>query len=331
MADYLYESARVRVLETRLLGKEGIETLLGAKDLADAVSRLADLGISPVTDAEGRFLREETLSRLLRDAYAELSDVMEKDLALALWRYPYDCNNVKAAIKGRIRGIDPRSMLFDFGTFDVDTVLKMVETEDFSALPEHMRAAAVDALDAYAKSKNPQTIDLILDSACYADMRAAAARSGVEAASRLVCLRIDLCNLLTVVRILRMERSGNTGRQLLEAALIEGGTLSIETLTEWFEGGEELLWERLYYTPLSGISVELSRGERTLTDVERSLDNYQTYVLREAKYAAFGAEVLIAYLVAVEYEVRNLRILLAGKSVGLDAATIRERIRDAYV
>lgn len=331
MADYLYESARVRVLENRLLGREGIETLLGAKDMADAVTRLTDLGITPVCDGEGRFLREETLSRLLRDAYAELSPVMEKDLALALWRYPYDCNNVKAAIKGRIRGIDPRSMLFDFGTLEIDALLKMVETEDFSALPAHMRAAAVDALEAYAKSKNPQMIDLILDRACYADMLDAAETSGVGFAQRLVRLRIDLCNILTAVRILRMERSGDAGRQLWGAAYIEGGTLDAATMNEWFEGGEELLWERLYYTPLSGISVELSRGSRSLTDVERSLDNYQMYVLREVRYAAFGADVLIAYLVAVEYEVRNLRILLAGKSVGLDTATVRERIRDAYV
>ena len=41
--------------------------------------------------------------------------------------------------------------------------------------------------------------------------------------------------------------------------------------------------------------------------------------------------VLIGYLLGSEYEVRNLRILLAGLEAGLPAATLRERMRESYV
>ena len=39
----------------------------------------------------------------------------------------------------------------------------------------------------------------------------------------------------------------------------------------------------------------------------------------------------IGYLLGSEYEVRNLRILLAGLEAGLPAATLRERMRESYV
>ena len=54
-------------------------------------------------------------------------------------------------------------------------------------------------------------------------------------------------------------------------------------------------------------------------------------VAREAKMVSFGAEILVGYLIAREYEVKNLRILLAGKSVGLTTDALRERMRLSYV
>ena len=45
----------------------------------------------------------------------------------------------------------------------------------------------------------------------------------------------------------------------------------------------------------------------------------------------FGAEPILGYLLAVEYEVKNLRILLAGYGISLPRDTVRERMRSSYV
>ena len=331
MADYLFESARVRTLEAGLPTRERMELLIAAKDFAEMTARLAECGVSAVTDDEGNFLREETLQRMLQTAYDELSEVMARDAALRLWLYPYDCNNVKAAMKGFIRGADPREMMFDFGTASIADVVEMVQRKDFDGLPASMRAAAAMAMEAYAKSKNPQTIDLMLDRACFADMLDAAKSSGEEFAIRLVQMKIDLINLITVVRILRMGQRDVLARPFLEEALLGGGTLTEKTLLEWFDGGEDYLWNRLYHTPLGKLSESLAGREKTLTEVERFADDLLMQTVREARFAAYGAEVLIAYLLATEYTVRNLRIVFAGKATGLAPETIRERMRDAYV
>ena len=53
--------------------------------------------------------------------------------------------------------------------------------------------------------------------------------------------------------------------------------------------------------------------------------------IREARLIPYGAPPLIGYLLGSEYEVRNLRIVLAGVEAGLPMQTVRERIRESYV
>ena len=329
MNDYLYDSARVRSLEKALIGREGIEQLLGARDVGELILRLNEMGVASVTDADGHFLREEMLLQILRNAYGELHEAIAENAELALWLYPYDCNNVKAAIKGFFRKIDPRSMMFDFGTVGIDAVIRMVEEATFTTLPSAMREAAVQAMATYAKQRDPQRIDLLLDRACYADMLAAAKNSPF--AFDVVTMKIDMTNLLTLVRILRM-RSGEAGRMLLCDALIEGGTLSAQSLLFLYDEGEEAVWQTLSRNErYERLAQSINATACSLTDVERCIDNFLMDRVREAKWIASGAEVLIGFLLAHEYDVKNLRILFASKQAGLPVQTIRERIRESYV
>ena len=331
MADYLYHSARVRSLERNIIGHERLEQLLQAESEKELVALLEEYGVALAVDTEsGRLLREETLLGILSRTYAELAEMAPNEKVLLLWRYPYDCNNIKAAIKAFVRKIDPSSMLFDFGTVEIDDVKRAVQTGDFSALPTAMAEAADRAVKLYAKTKDPQSIDLCIDRACYADMLEAATESGVAFAEELVREKIDLTNLLIAVRILRM-RSGEIGNILLGESLIAGGKLSRTWILSQFALGEKVLWKQLLYTEYEKLAEAVAATEATLTAIERSADNFFMEKLKEVKYVSYGAEVLIAFLQAHEYEVRNLRIILAGKAAGLSVNTIRERIRDSYV
>lgn len=330
MADYLFESARVRALETAIVGRERTEQLLQCKSVEDMLDRLREWGVELVFDTDGKFLREETLSARLRKIYAELEAMLPHAKELELFRYQYDCNNVKAAIKGFFRKIDPRSMMFDFGTVPLEDVIRMVQAEQLDTLPQAMRNAAGEAMAAYAKSRNPQQIDLLLDRACFADMLAAAGESRVAFVLRLVKEKIDLLNLTITVRMLR-RGGGAREKSFWQSSLIDGGLLSHSYLSELYDAGEDALWSRLYYTSYGKISEMLAGGEKRLTDVERCADNLWMSTIAEAKLIPYGSEVLIAFLLAHEYEIRNLRILFAGKETGLPVETIRERIRDSYV
>ena len=331
MADYLFGSANIRALENAIIGRERIERLLNAKSTDAAWALLAEWGINVLRDSEtGAPLREETLLGILKDAYDRIGELAPEADALRLWLYPYDCNNIKAAQKAFIRGIDPSSMIFDFGTVPAGEIVKMVKKGSFEGLPTAMCEAAQMVAAEYARTKNPQAIDLILDKACWKDMLNAAKASGVEFVIRLVQARIDLLNVMMTLRILRMN-NGEVGKVLLADALLDGGKLTHKQLIDCLAVGETALWMFLYHTDYAAFSEAVAKSDASLAVAERLADNYWMSIVKETKFIPIGPEVMVAFLAAHEYEVKNLRILLSGKEAGIETATIRERIRDSYV
>ena len=330
MADYLFGSANIRTLENAIIGRERIERLLNTKTTTEAWELLADWGVNIVRNSDGNPMREETLLGILKGAYARLMELAPDSDALRLWLYPYDCNNLKAAQKAFVRGIDSSSMLFDFGTIPAENIVKMVEAGNYEGLPTAMCKAAQEAMDAYAKTKNPQVIDLIVDKACWADMLAAAKASGEEFVIRLVQTKIDLLNVMIALRILRMK-SGEVGKVLFSDAFLEGGKLARQGMIESMANGEEALISFVRYSSYAAFAEKFLASDKALSTAEKLADNYWMSLILENKFIPAGLEVMIAFLAAHEYEVKNLRIVLSGKEAGIATATIRERIRDSYV
>ena len=330
MADYLFGSANIRTLESAIIGRERIERLLNTKTTSEAWELLADWGVNIVRNSDGNPMREETLLGILKGAYARLMELAPDSDALRLWLYPYDCNNLKAAQKAFVRGIDPSSMLFDFGTIPAENIVKMVEAGNYEGLPTAMCKAAQEAMDEYSKTKNPQVIDLIVDKACWGDMLAAAHASGEEFVIRLVQTKIDLLNVMIALRILRMK-SGEVGKVLFADAFLEGGKLARQGMIESMANGEDALISFVRYSSYAAFAEKFLASDKVLSTAEKLADNYWMSLILENKFIPAGLEVMIAFLAAHEYEVKNLRIVLSGKEAGIATATIRERIRDSYV
>ncbi|MCC2259781.1 V-type ATPase subunit, partial [Intestinimonas aquisgranensis] len=85
-----------------------------------------------------------------------------------------------------------------------------------------------------------------------------------------------------------------------------------------------------YLTAAAQEGAEAMRGG-SLTQFERLCDNALTAYLSQGKRVAFGEHPLIGYLYAKENELTTIRIILTGRLAGLDAETIRERLRESYV
>ena len=68
-----------------------------------------------------------------------------------------------------------------------------------------------------------------------------------------------------------------------------------------------------------------------LTEFEKRCDDALNAYLDIARLVPFGEEPVLAYLAALETEYTNLRIILMGRAVGVDADTIRGRLRAGYV
>lgn len=325
--EYMYSSARIRALETRIAGREQIARLTDADSAQTVQSSLGDFGFETVLKADGRIDREATLLTVLRDGFAELEG-MECADAVGFLKYQYDCNNLKSLIKCEAAGVSAESMLLPLGSVSIEDTRKAFRDKDYSLFPENMAAAAAEAEEAFAATGNPQKVDFLIDRAAFADMLDCARRSGVPLGERLVTSKIDLVNAMMAVRLIRM-RLGAQAAAIFDEVYIDGGTLDKETLTESLSG-EDKLCEALTYGSCSALAELISAGAE-LGALEKAADDIWCRVAKEARYVPFGAEVAIGYIFALEYEVKNIRIILAGKEAGLSSDIIRERLRECYV
>jgi V/A-type H+-transporting ATPase subunit C len=325
-----------------MIGRERLATLVEAKNVQDVMARLSEYGVAPAGDDRDRQTdalangdsesrrREDMLLGLLRDAYNEVDAMAPDPEAFRWFRYPYDVNNVKVALKCFIRGIESDGLLFDFGTVAADRVMACVREQRYDAFPPHMAQAAVTAYETYSKTMDPQQIDAILDKACYADMLAAVKRLGDPMVIGWLKAKIDLCNFMICLRLLRMKR-GDLGRMFLGTACLEGGTEAVSTFVTLYEQGEEALWDAFATSEYSRFVREAQKTDLSLAAIERCADNEWMERVKEAKWTPFGAPVLGGYLIGTEMAVKNIRIVLAAKEANLTADVIRERVRDSYV
>lgn len=312
--EYLYASARIRSLELRLTSREQWSRLCEMHSPDEILAAYCDKGTRSENAAE----------EALRQAFDTVTESVPDKTLCRFLQYPYDCNNVKALIKCRLRNVDADGLLIDLGSIPVKDLQAASESELSLLLPQHMARALPQAVEAFDKTGNPREIDFILDKAVFADMREAA--EPFPFAAELVAARADLTDLLICCRLLRMQNH-ELCRALLDRAAICCGRFDREKLLSLFDGGEDALPRGISDTPYAKIfDTGLS-----LSELEKRADDYIADLVRRARAVTFGVEIPIAYLMAIENESKNLRILLAGKRAGWDSATVKARMREHYV
>ncbi len=330
-SDYIFASARVRGVEKYLLSQEKIDKLLDAATSADALKILYDMeygdGEEPVSPEQF----EKLLTEEHNWVYGFISSIAPDPQEFTMFRYPYDYHNLKVLLTAEYKMVDPRPMLLEFGSINTERLEAMVRDREFSSMTPMMKSAVLDAIDVFAKTGDPQKIDLILDKACYGDMLAAAEK--IKAGRFLldyVKLSIDTINMKTFARVRVLRKS----QDFFSRAFLEGGNIPEKLFLESYDESLEQLTERLL--PF-GFHAVLAQGGAMLKEtgkftlLEKLCDDKIIQLIRTARYVTFGIEPLAAYLIGKEYEIKSVRIIMAGKLAGLPNEVIRERVRETYV
>lgn len=329
--EYMYISARVRAIEATMPGREMIGRMIEAQNTESAAAVALESGIlNSVDEAKDPDRLDEVLSRRLKDAL----DVVESDeggrRVTPIIRLAYDCANIKAALRCIPHGIDFSDLLFDVGSLPMQRYREMAESGDFSSLSKNLAQAAEKAKTDYATTCDPLKIDLPLDRACFADMLSAAENTGDGFTVDFVKTKIDMTNVMMLLRIAGMGKNGLT-EGLLSEALIDGGHIGIESLKEATEQEEEELTGRisaLVSMRYPRIAEALGSGTENF---ENECDSLIEAKLQEARYIPFGIPIVLTFLCKLEYEIKNVRIILAGKAAGLSPDKIAQRVRGSYV
>lgn len=329
--EYVFASARVRGAEKNLLTREMAEKMADSRNADEALRILLDLGYGG-EDAEARDNADtdSLLSRELMKTYDFILEVAPDKSVFDPFFCPYEYHNLKVLLKAEFAETDPEPALIHIGALSPEQLTEMVRERSFSDMSETMRNAVSEAIEVFSRTKDPQRIDFILDRACYAEMSAAAGRTGSRFIQDYVRLSIDLINLKTFIRIREMKRPW----EFLKQVFLAGGSLDETFFEDSFEDSLEQLSEKLLSCGLSDIVSEggaaLSETGR-FTVLEKLCDDKLISFAEDAKYVSFGVEPLAAYLIAREGDIRLARIILAGLEQGLAREAIAERMRKTYV
>ena len=98
---------------------------------------------------------------------------------------------------------------------------------------------------------------------------------------------------------------------------------------EFYEKVESAFLRKLSFTPYAKVIMGYER--EGLQGLELSCDNLLLEYVKETKFVTAGLEVLVAYLIAKENEIKLLRSVLTGKINEIPAQMIRERMRETFI
>ncbi len=340
-----YVSARVRSRRAKLIDEEQYRDLvrMGPSEIArfmeeteygEEINRMG-------SRYSGVDLIEYALNRNLARHFAALLRFSEGRLYDLVARYlrKFDVWNVKTVIRGLYSGATPEEIRTDLilaGEFDADDVDELIDAGDVEGVVEALAGTVfgdglADALADFEATNSLVPVENAVDRAFYENLlsglggEAGASDPATELYVEFLQAEVDFLNVRNALRTVRTGTDLDPGDYY-----IDGGRLF--SATELTQIGDDLdtLIERVRQ---SQYGDELDEALDGLADAD-SLVEFEN--VTERALLAYGDRLssryplsicpVLAYIVAKEREVNNIRAIARGKEAGLDPDEIREEL-----
>ena len=319
---YAYAVGRIRVLETRLLGRETVERLLEARDVEETLGILRERNfgeeIQPLSF-------ENTLEKERGSVYRIFNELC-LDEAIQEWILSkHDYQNLKALLKASRSGEGTIPSLSSWGTVPPEELKNIVKEKRIRDLPTHLQRAIEKGLS----QEDPLEIDLTLDHEMFRFWLERGEEIHSDFLKGLFQTILDLENIKTFFRI--RWRKGE--KNFLERALFFNGRNQRERFFKAFESPWEEIPSIFFATPYEKIlreGGEYLEQEGSFARLEKLCDDQLIHYLRFTKLITFGIEPVIAYLYARENELKILRLIFLGKIFEVPKERIKVRLPDVY-
>ena len=329
--DFAKSSAYLRVQEKRLLDTAAFDRIIEAQDMQEVYRIMSqnssyDFTVMSRPDQYEGILRQELL-RVYEEGYKIAGQYPQ---IVEILGTKYDFHNMKTALKAKHFKQRSKSPYINAGGLSTELIESFVQDMGAkSSLPAYAVQAIKDAEAAFASSGNPQYIDIELDKAAFARMLTLCAELDNEFITEYVQMLIDFYNLKSMLRVKDMGKEGG----FLNQVLAPGGKNPMSFYSKSFGkpiAGMGQVFMYKYFGDAVTAGIELYESSGSFTGLERFLDNFAVEKTRKAKLIPFGPELLFAYILSKENEIRQIRILLTCKQSAMQGEEIRERLRDNY-
>lgn len=319
---YPFAVAAVRSMENNLIPKDRLMQMADAATAEDALRILTDSGYGELAPGEIHNF-EELLSAHLTGVYKSLAGLTPEEKLIDVFLYKNDYHNIKVLIKQELSGVNGEAYLINGGTIPLERLKEAFSERKFTDFQEIDGKAVNEAMEAYAKTRDGRYIDLILDKACFNSISQAAEKTKNDYIIGYVIRLADVTNIKTFVRVKRLGKSF----KLFEEAYVLGGSIDVEVFRRADESDNPA--GVLSGTGYSQVCENCMTS--SFTKFEKDCDDYLMSYVKDAKYKSLTPEPIVGYILAKETEVKCVRIIMSCKLNDIDADTIKERVREAYV
>lgn len=329
--NYAHAVGRLRVLETKLLDKTKIERMIDSSSPEEAIKVLEETEYSNYMASVNRPADYEIfLKEALNDLYNLMYEVTPENLVVDVMNTRYDYHNIKVLIKEHILEKDLSNIYISLGTININLLKEYLSSKKSKDVNPIMAEGILKALETFDKDKDPQMIDIVLDSYMYKDMSYKASKLDDKFLKEYIKMHIDLTNIKTLLRARKQEKD----RNFFNEVIIQGGNINKDVYMELLNEPDENILKKLpgslYEKILAeGIKEYINTGK--LNYFEKLSDNFLMEYVKKAKHITFGLEPIIGFIIAKETEIKVLRIVMIGKLNSVAPEVIRERLRDIYV
>jgi V/A-type H+/Na+-transporting ATPase subunit C len=312
---------RISVLEGKLLPREFFLNLIAQEHLGDLLQHLQETFmreyLSPGTvwadfsDLCDRCFYEMTLS---------LKEDCPSSLPCDFFLLQGDYLNLKSALAGS------PDFPFHFGLLAQEK-LAAIGHGDHADLPASLGEAESGAFGE-AGELDPGTLDILLDGAYLRNLL----QTAHELRSELVTAYIQDRVLSYIVTILwRASKQHQPLRRYLTYLLPLG---DLTHLVHELSGMANTdTWPSVVGGVVGDIlseSFDLPEDEQ-IPGFERNVTNHLVRIARSAKIQTAGPERVFSFLVGLQGEIQNLKLVVNGKLNRIDPALLRQRLRESYV
>ncbi len=316
-----FVSGRISVLEGKLLPRDFFLNLIAQEHLGDLIQHLQDT-----------FLRDYLTPGTVWDDFSDVCDRCFYEMALSLkgdapsslpvdlFLLQGDYLNLKGALAGS------SDFPFHFGLLSQEKLIPIREG-DQADLPASFRESETGVTGEPGKI-DPAILDIILDGAYLRHLLLIAHQLRSELVSAYVHDRVLSYIVIIFWRALRQQQSLRRYQQYL---LPQGDFTPVVTELSSMPSTEN--WPSVVGGEVGDIlseSVRLPEDEQ-ISGFELNVTHHLAKIARDGKMQTAGPERVFAFLIGLQAEIQNLKLVVNGRLNRIDQALLRQRLREGYV
>lgn len=307
--DYVQSVALIKMQEKKLFTTAKLNRMIDVQTASELFKLLSEsdysqsmLGVVKEEDYE-KILIAETIKtyQFAKNLAKNNQDIVN------LLSLKYDYQNLKLKIKNIIK---PNKEEPEY--IELDTNIKLDNVYNL-------------AMKEYEKTKDIQLVNILIDKMYFNHINMISNELAYDVFIKYTKLLIDEYN---IVALLRMKASKKF-YEYAENVFADNGNISKVELLYLYEK-ENYIEELKKLTNMKKEWEEYQKN-KNIAIIEKKLSNNIIQLMMQYRNINYGPEPIFTYVLAKEYEMKAIRLIMTAKINKLDNTTIRERIRDIYV